>query len=97
MTFKEQVEATKNKIKSLIKADTPDEQIEALTGVIGDLDGLNTSHDQVVANYGALKDKYIASITNTGTAQKPEEEQKADTPKSLEEIAAEVVANRGKK
>ena len=89
-----EVEAT---LDGLITKDTPTDQIEQIGKAKEKLADLDSSHKQTLEDYGALKDKYIDAVKNFGTGKAPANEiDDSNKEKSLEEIGAEIISNRGK-
>lgn len=93
MTFKEKTDAIIKKLSSQITGDTPAEKIEEINSIVNDVKELEKDHNNVVEDKRKITEKYISVIDNYGTDEAPSND---DTPKTLEEIAAEVVAKREK-
>ena len=98
MDFKQQLEAIKECINGLITSDTPTEQISQFGELKDKVDALGNAHQQTLDEFSQLKDRYIDAIKNYGTGKAPANETSSVQEEvSLEQIGAEIIANRGKK
>lgn len=91
--FEETLNKIKSDLNSLITSETKDEDIEKLKNLNNELDSINSKHKEVVNAYASMKDKYIESITKMGTTQVASETGEKK-PRTLEEIAQEVISKR---
>ena len=89
MTFNELLQACKDSLKKTITTESTTEEIASVEALDKQLDQLGESHQQLVAEHKKMKDIYIEKVLNYGTSQKPREE---GTPRSLEEIAQEIIS-----
>ena len=97
MDFKQQLEAIKEHINGIITADMPTDQISKFADIKNELDQLGNEHQQTLDEYGKLKDSYIKAIQGYGTGKAPANETSSVNEEvSLEQIGAEIIANRGK-
>lgn len=95
--FSEILKEVQTSLDGLITKDTPTEQIAQIGKVKEQLTTLDNAHKQTLDDYGDLKDKYIEAVKNFGTGKAPTNEIDQPQGKSMEEIGAEIIANRGKK
>ena len=97
MDFKEQLDSIKQRIDGFITKDTPTEQIQELSKLKDDIDGLGTSHQKTLDDYGELKELYIGVVKKTGSSDKPKDDiTDVNGEVSLEKIGAEILAKGGK-
>ena len=89
--FAEQLQALKDSLKKTITSESTTEDISRVDELEKQLDQLGESHQQLVTEYSKMKDIYIEKVMNYGTSSEPRDD---DAPKSLEEIANEVIAKR---
>ena len=73
-TFQQKLEEMKKSLNDLITKDTPTEQVTQIGNIKAQLDGLGESHQQTLKDYADLKDRYIDSVKNFGTAKAPANE-----------------------
>lgn len=96
-TFQEQMEELKKSLNDLITKDTPTEQVTQIGNIKTQLDGLGESHQQTLKDYADLKDRYIDSVKNYGTAKAPANENDGEKKETtFEEIGADLISKRGK-
>ena len=76
------------------REDISDEALGKLTSVLDNINNLDKQHQEVVDKCLDYRDKYVKSITNFGTADKPKEDGKG---RSFEEITADVIKRDGVK
>lgn len=91
--FDEEMKKIREQIKSMIKTDTPSEQIKELTSLDKSLEGIEASHKDVVKECAEMKDLYIESIKRQGTSTQ-EDDVSSRKVMTLEEIAKEVIKQR---
>lgn len=90
--FEETLQKVSNQVKEMMtEKDISDERLEKLTGLNNDLKELGTQHQEVADKCSQYRDKYIESITNFGTAKKPQDED-SGAEKTFEQVASEVIA-----
>ena len=96
--FSEILTEVNSMLDGLIDKESSTEQITNVGKVKEQLAELGKSHEQTLVDYGDLKDKYIEVVKNYGTGKAPANEiDDSSKEKSLEEIGAEIISNRGKK
>lgn len=87
-----------NNIKEFLKAsltsETPVEQVQKIGDLNKDLEDIENKYTKLVEENGKLKNTIIDSVKNGGTKTPPEDSSKGESPKTFEEIANQVVANR---
>lgn len=96
MTFKEKFDALKGKIQAKITAESSPEQIEEINAIVGELDELEASHNEVVTESAKLKDTIVRMVSNQGDGNKPGDDSTGSKPKTIEECVAEEL-NKGEK
>lgn len=92
--FIDLINALKAELNKQITTDSSTEQIEAIDSLKKKVDDIESSHNELVEEHKKMKDLYIKNVVNYGSADKPKDEN--STPKTLEEIAKEVLANENK-
>ena len=96
MKFSEILKSINDQLDSFITKDTPTEQITQIGKVKETLTELGKSHEQTLVDYSELKDRYIEAVKSYGTGKAPADEVDATQGKTMEEIGAEIISNRGK-
>lgn len=89
MDFKEQLETLKTGIKEFITKDLPVEKVNQLGELVKKVDGLGEEHQKLVDAHSELKDRYIDSVKNYGTTDKPVDANQ-NQGKTLEQILSEI-------
>ena len=91
--FGETLKLVQDGLKKLMTEEgISDERLEELTELNAQVTELDKQHQGLEENYAKVRDKYIQSITEYGTSKKPDEVD--GQPRTLEEIAAEVLAKK---
>lgn len=90
--FEELIKALKDDLKKQITTESTTDQIATIEKLEKQVDDLSASHQILVDEHKKMKDLYIQNVVNYGSAEKPKEQ---GTPRSLEEIAKEVLAKKG--
>ena len=93
--FEELAEQMKASIDKLITTDMPQEQIAQMSALKDQVDGLKESHHKTEEEALKTKEKYIELVKGYGTSKAPEEVG-GGQPRSLEQIADAVIAQRAK-
>ena len=96
MTFKEQVDALKGKISSKITAESTQEEIDAVNGIIADIDALDTSYNELDQEHAKTKTTLVRMVVNQGNGDKPKDDSTGSKPKTIEECVAEELEKGGK-
>lgn len=91
--FEELVAKAKASIDKVITTEMPQEQIAQISALKDDIDALAKSHNELADDALKTKEKYIELVKGYGTSKTPDPVEGA-TPKSLEEIAGEIVSKR---
>ena len=94
-TFNDILNELNRKVDSMITKDTPTEQITEFGQLKDQIKELGDAHQQTLDDYGQLKDRYIDAVKSYGTSKAPENDA-IGQEKTLEEIGAEIISNRGK-
>ena len=95
-TFKEILEALKGKFSAKLTAESSQEEIDEVNGLVAELDSLGETHDQLVNEHAKTKDALVRMITNQGNSDKPGDDTDGSKPKSIEECVAEELQKGGK-
>ena len=96
MEFKEILDALKGKFSAKITAESSQEEIDEVNGLIADLDSLGESHEKLVSDHAKTKDALVRMVTNQGNGNKPADDTDGSNPKTIEECVAEELAKGGK-
>ena len=93
MDFKQQIQQLKDLANSLMNGDSPKEVIDTIGKINDSLDSVNAEYDDKTKRLHDMTEAYIHAKTNEGSSDKPKEEIKPEEtkPKSLEEIAKELI------
>lgn len=93
MDFKSLVESIKQQVNSLMNGDSPKEVIDAIGKVNEDLDTASKEYESQNVRLHDMTEAYIKAKKLEGSSETPKEEQQetGTKPKSLEEIAKEIV------
>jgi len=93
--YAEQLESLSKAINDLINGDSTNEFINAINGIKSQVDGLSEIHNKTEKDLSEMKDLYIGAIKNEGSKDAPKSDiPEPQKPKTLEELASEVIANR---
>ena len=96
MGFTERMKALKEKKQALIKPDMSSEDIQAINDEIAELDELEKSHNELVAENAKFKDTIVRMVTSEGNGKAPKDDSSGSKTMSIEEAFAEVQNNGGK-
>lgn len=96
MTFKEQIDALKQKFSSKITAESTPEETEEITGIIADIDALDSSYNELDQEHAKTKSALVRMVVNQGSGDKPKDDTDGSKPKSIEECVAEELNKGGK-
>ena len=96
MTFKEMLEALKGKVSAKITAESTQEEIDEINGLVADIDSLGASHEELVSEHAKTKDALVRMVTNQGSSDKPKDDTDGSNPKTIEECVAEELTKGGK-
>ena len=97
MTFKEQIESLRARIKSHIKPESSDEDVQEFSGLLNEVDELEKHHQNLEAENAKYKDKIIKMVMYEGDDKPPVDTHDGSNPKSVEELLAEFQAKEDKK
>lgn len=78
-------------LKKLIKNDTSVEEVELITGMINDVNTLESKHNDTIKTAEDYRNKYVNSVLKMGNGTPTTEIPKEKKRKTLEEIATEIV------
>lgn len=96
MTFQEQITALKEKVKAKIKPESSEDEIQEINGLLAEMDSLETTHNELVAENAKFKDTIVRMVTNQGDGNKPKDDTDGSKPKTIEECVAEELEKGGK-
>lgn len=97
MNVKDEIEKIRKSIEGFLTPDLSKEKIDEIAKMSQSLDKLSEGYEEVETQLGTMRKDYIDMVKHTGF--KPTNEDKgndnaANTPRTLEEIAAEIIAKR---
>lgn len=84
--FKKYLDTTREKVNSLVNADSSTSQIEEVSGIGKELDNLSGEYDKLVEENRKLKDMVINQVKATGFKATGSEDNPAGGERSLEDI-----------
>ena len=96
MPFKDLIKTHREKLQAKITAESTPEQIEEITGLVADLDELESAYDTVDSERAKLKDTVVRMVLEQGSGEKPADGSTGSKPKTIEECIAEVENQGGK-
>lgn len=97
MTFKEQIESLRAKIKAHIKPDSSEEDVAEYSALLGEVDELEKHHASVEQENAKFKDKIIKMVMTEGDDKPPVDDSNGSNPKSIDELLAEFQAKQDNK
>lgn len=86
MNFKEQLDSLRAKVKSHIKPESTEEELGELNGMLGELDELEKSHNDVVTENAKFKDTIVKMVTTQGDDKPPQDDPNGGKPRSIEKF-----------
>ena len=96
MSFEETLKALKGKVSAKITAESSQEEIDEINGLVADIDSLGESHELLVSEHAKTIDALVRMVTNQGDGNKPADDTDGSNPKTIEECVAEELAKGGK-
>lgn len=96
MTFKEQIDSLRAKIKSHIKPDSSEQDIADFQALLSEVDELENHHKSVEDENAKFKDKIIKMVMTEGDDKPPVDTDDGSNPKSVDELLAEFQAKENK-
>lgn len=87
--FKKVLDTTREKVNSLVNADSPTTQIEEVSGIGKELDNLSSEYDKLAEENRKLKDMVINQVKATGFKATGGEDNPAGGERSLDDIILE--------
>ena len=94
--FEDLLNAVNTSLNSMVSSESTTEQIEKVNSIKTQLEELQKSHNNLVEEHSKIKDLYIESVKNYGTAVAGSNEIGQKQPRTLEQIAQEIL-NKEKK
>ena len=92
MDIQAKINSLKEKIHATLTKDSTPEDIKAVEAKEQALDEIQADIDTIIKEKQEVTDLYIQASKNQGSSEKPTEEKEEKQPRSLEEIAQEVIA-----
>ena len=89
MTIKERLDSLRAKIKSKIKPETTQEDLEEYNGLLSELDEIETSYNSLSEEHGKFKDTIVRMVLNQGDGKKPAPESEDSKPRSMEQFISD--------
>ena len=94
-TINELIAKVKENLKATITTESSADYIKKVDGFVSELDGIEQEANHIIKEKSDITDMYIKAVKNQGSTEQPKDEEDAK-PKSLEDIATEVI-NKDKK
>lgn len=88
MTIKERLDSLRAKLKSRITAESKQEDIDEVNGLLSELDEIEKEHNDVVAVSAKYKDTIVNMVLNQGDGKKPKDDPDGSKPVDIEESLA---------
>ena len=85
MSFKEQLDSLRNKVKDHIKPESAQEELNELNGMLADIDNVEKEYESLSQENAKFKDKIVNMVLNQGD-DKPPQDPSGSKPKSMEEF-----------
>ena len=85
MSFKKQLDSLRAKVKSHIKPESSQEELDELNGMITDIDNVEKEYDSLSQENAKFKDKIVNMVLNQGD-DKPPQDPSGSKPRSMEEF-----------
>lgn len=85
MSFKEQLDSLRNKVKGHIKPESAQEELDELNGMLADIDNVEKEYESLSQENAKFKDKIVNMVLNQGD-DKPPQDPSGSKPKSMEEF-----------
>ena len=86
----------KASLKDGLKPDSSADDIKRIDSLCSKLDEIESEANTTLKDKADITDMYIQAVKNQGSVEAPKEDNGEKTPRSLEEIAQEVVAKDNK-
>ena len=86
MSFKEQLDSLRNKVKGHIKPESAQEELDELNGMLADIDNVEKEYDSLSQENAKFKDKIVNMVLNQGDDKPPREDHNGSKPRSIEEF-----------
>ena len=86
MSFKEQLDSIRSKIKAKIKPESSKEELDEYNGLLGDLDTIETDYNSLSQENAKFKDKIVNMVLNEGDDKTPPDDSSGSKPKSMEQF-----------
>ena len=94
MTFKETTENLRAKMKAKISAEMSEDEMSEVNTFLSDLDELDNLHEKLVEENAKFKTTIVNMVVSQGNNEKPIAEDGEKTPKTMDQIIAEKLANK---
>ena len=86
MSFKEQLDSLRQKVKDKIKPESSQEEIDELNGMLSDIDQVETEYNTLSQENAKFKDKIVNMVLNEGDGKPPPDDPNGSKPRSMEEF-----------
>ena len=86
MSFKEQLDSMRAKVKKYMKPESSKEELEELNGILADLDNVEKDYNSLSQEKDKYKEKIINMVLNEGNDDIPPDDENGRKPKSMEEF-----------
>lgn len=86
MSFKESMESLRAKLMAQIKPESSQEEIDAINGMVTELDDMGKEHDGLVGENAKFKDTIVRMVTTQGDDKTPPDDSQGSKPKSMEQF-----------
>ena len=83
MSFQEQLNSLREKIKGKIKPESTEEELGELNGILGELDEMEKSHNDLVTENAKFKDTIVKMVTTQGDDKPPQDDPSGSKPRTL--------------
>ena len=80
------LEKIKSKVETIVKSSKDENIIKELGGVLGEIDKADTEFKDLENKHNALIHDYGKLVVTASSAKKPDDPEKLETPKTLEDI-----------
>lgn len=96
MNWKEQVNSLKAKFQAKITAESSQEEIDEVNGLVAELDALDSAFNELSEEHAKTKTALVRMVVNQGSGDKPKDDTDGSKPKTIEECVAEELAKQEK-
>lgn len=95
--FEETLKGVQDELTNLGKQEgISTDTLEKITALSSKVNELGTQHQDLVNSHTELKDLYIKNVSGFGTPKVPDDETGGKQPRSMEQIALDIIAKEKK-